>query len=137
MFSRKAKHTVVQLIGPALLLSWYYLQHWRVPLSFHFGINDEARIVPTLLTKCMVIWRKLFLPSFIGCWYKCVVLRAIQRGLWMNRCRIWDPIKLNFLTKYNLLNWILAQFETLELNFLLILRLWSLTFLEMCDLGWK
>ena len=31
----------------------------------------------------------------------------------------------------------LAQFEAPELNFLLILRLWSFKFLEICDLGVK
>ena len=35
------------------------------------------------------------------------------------------------------MNWILAHFVDAELNSLLILRLWSLKFLEICDFGVK
>ena len=55
----------------------------------------------------------------------------------MDHCRIWDPSEQNFLTKCNHVNWILAQFEASELKCLLILRFWSLNFLEIFDLGVK
>ena len=40
-------------------------------------------------------------------WYRCAA-------------RIWDPCKLNFLTKCSLVNWSLAHFGALELNSVLI-----------------
>ena len=64
-------------------------------------------------------------------------LKGWTEGLWTDHCWIWDPSELNFLTKYRLVNWILAQFEALELNSLLILRPSSLKFLQNCDLGVK
>ena len=57
-------------------------------------------------------------------WYRCAAKKSEQRGLWMDHCRIWNP---EFL----------AQFEALELNSLLILRLWGLFFLKLCDLRMK
>ena len=44
---------------------------------------------------------------------------------------------LNFLTKCSLVNLSFAQFDALELNSLLILRLRSLKFLKIYDLGMK
>ena len=70
-------------------------------------------------------------------WYRCEAWRAKQRGLWTDHCWIWDPSELNFSTKCSHVNWILAAFEALELNSLLILRLWSLKILEICNLGMK
>ena len=61
----------------------------------------------------------------------CAAQRAGRRGLWTDRYRIWDPRELNFLTKCSLVNWNLPQFEALELNSLLILKLWSLKFLKI------
>ena len=47
------------------------------------------------------------------------------------------PLWREFLNKCSHVNSILAHFEALELNSLLILRFWSFKFLEICDLEWK
>ena len=101
---------------------------WEQELPF-----DQSTTVTTPGCKLTFLERGTQL-SFL---YRFAAWRAEQRGLWTDHCPIYYPSELNFLTKCSLVNWILTQFEALELISLLILRLWSLKFLEISDLGVK
>ena len=118
---------------------WWHMELYALNQSMNFVRLDSKWVIPRMGALSISSWISpvgslggaLTFCFGINVWLEGPKRGACERTILPNLGPLWTE----HLTKCSFVNWILARFEAMELNYLLILRHWRLKFLKKCVRG--